>query len=63
MWGCCRRAASLDLSLKAVGAKRDRQFRVQHLQRHRPVVPEIVGQIDRGHAAPAQLALEAVTLG
>jgi len=35
---------------------------VQNLQRDRPIVPEITRQVDRGHAAPAELALEQVTI-
>jgi hypothetical protein len=26
-------------------------------------VPDVVGEVDRGHAAPAQLALDAVVVG
>ena len=53
----------LDLALKALGAERLGQLRVQHLERHRALVPEVVGQKHCGHAAPAQLAFEPVAVG
>jgi hypothetical protein len=36
---------------------------MEDLEGHGPVVPEIVGQEDRGHPTPAELALEAVGRG
>ena len=53
----------LDLALEALGAERVGQLGVQHLERDRALVPQIVGQEDRGHAAPPQLALEPVAVG
>ena len=50
----------------AHGSARDqvsRRLRVKHLERHRTIVPEVVGQIDRSHPAPAKLALEVVAIG
>ena len=35
---------------------------MQHLERDRPVVPKVAGQIDRGHAAPAKLAHDRIAL-
>ena len=35
---------------------------MQHLERDRPVVPEVAGEVDRGHPAAAELALEHVAL-
>jgi hypothetical protein len=35
---------------------------MKDLQGDRPVVPEIVGEIDRSHAAAAELALDHVTI-
>jgi hypothetical protein len=52
----------LDLPQEALGAKRLSQLGVQHLERHRALVPEIVGEEDCGHATPAQLTLEAVAI-
>jgi hypothetical protein len=51
-----------DLPHKALGAEREGQILVQDLEGDRPIVPEIAGQVDRGHAAPAQLALEQVAV-
>ena len=39
-----------------------RKLRMQNLQGDRTVVPEIAGEIDRGHAATAELALERVAV-
>jgi hypothetical protein len=36
---------------------------VQHLERHGVVVPDVLGQEDRGHAAAAELALDRVVTG
>ncbi len=35
---------------------------MQHLERDRPVVPKVVGQVDGGHASPAKLAHDRVTV-
>ena len=48
----------LDLAEEAIAADRGGELGPQHLDRHLPVVPQVLGQIDRGHAAAAQLALE-----
>ena len=53
----------LDLALEALGAERAREIGVQHLERDRPVVPQILGEEDGGHAAPPELALEGVRRG
>ena len=52
----------LDLALEAVGAERLGQFGMEHLEGHRPFVPEVVGQVDRGHAPAPEFALEAVAI-
>ena len=55
MWGCCRLAVT-SISLRNRSAPISaRQLRGQHLERHLPVVPEVVGQVDGRHAALAQL--------
>jgi hypothetical protein len=36
---------------------------VEHLERDRLVVPEVLGELDRRHAAAAKLRLESVALG
>jgi hypothetical protein len=48
----------LDLAQEAVGAEGVGQLRMEELERDRPAAAEVAGQLDRGHAAPAQLALE-----
>ena len=53
----------LDFALKALGAERPRQFRMQHFERHWPLVAEVLGQVNRGHAAASELVLDAVTVG
>jgi hypothetical protein len=52
----------LDLALEALGTERVGQLGVQHLERHRTLVTEVVGQKDRGHATPPKLALETVSI-
>ncbi len=52
----------LDLALEALGAQRAREIGVQHLERDRPVVPQVLGEEDGGHAAPPELALEPVAI-
>ncbi len=53
----------LDLALESLGAEAVGQLRAQHLERHRPVVPEVPGEVDRRHPAAAELALEGVAAG
>ncbi len=52
----------LDLPHKALGAERMGQLLVQDLKGDWPIVPEIARQVDRSHAAPAELALEQVAV-
>jgi hypothetical protein len=51
-----------DLPLEPLRAERRREVRMEHLERDRPVVPEVAGEPDGGHAAAAQLALELVSV-
>jgi hypothetical protein len=53
----------LDLALEALGADGGRELGVEQLQRYRPVVTDVVGEVDRGHAAPPKLTLDAVAVG
>ena len=53
----------LDLALEALGAERVSEIGVQHLERDRPVVPQVLGEEDGGHAAAPELALEGVRCG
>jgi hypothetical protein len=43
-------------------AERGGELRVEHLERDRPVMAKVVRQMDRRHAAPAELALDAVAV-
>ena len=53
----------LDLGQEALGADDGRELGAQHLHRHPPIVPQVLGEIHRGHAARADLVLEAVMAG
>jgi hypothetical protein len=55
--------SGLDLREEALGAHHGRQLGLQDLDRHLAIVAYIVGQIDGGHPALAQLALDAVAVG
>ena len=52
----------LDLAQEPLGAQRARELGVEHLEGHRAVVLEIAGEVDGGHAAAAELALDAVAV-
>ena len=52
----------LDLALEPLGAEGGGELGVEHLERDRPVVPEVAREIDRGHAPAAELALERVAV-
>ena len=58
--GVLQPGGEADLPEEALGAERRGELGVEHLERHRPVVAEVVGEADRGHAAAAELALERV---
>jgi hypothetical protein len=53
----------LDLELEALRAKSPGQLRMEHLERYGTIVPEVIGEIDNGHATPPELALEGVAVG
>ena len=63
MCGCCRRAAILISRRNRSGPSDGGELGAQDLERDRAVVPEVVGEVDRGHAAASELALEAVAVG
>jgi hypothetical protein len=50
----------LDLGQKAFSPDNRSQFRLQDLEGHFAVVLEVVGQVDRGHAALAQFTLDGI---
>ena len=55
-----QRRRRLDLHQESVGAEHRGEFRLQHLDRDLAIVFQIFGEIDRSHAAGAELALDAV---
>jgi hypothetical protein len=48
---------------ESLGADARGQLRVKHLHRDRPIVPDVLGEVDRGHAASAELSLYRVAAG
>ena len=53
----------LDLAQEALAADRRGNLRLQDLDRDLPPVLDVVGQVDGGHAAGADLGLDAVAIG
>ena len=53
----------LDLPAEPLGGESRFAPGVQHLEGHLPAVLEVLGEVDRGHAALAKLALEGVPAG
>ena len=53
----------LDLREEPLGAEHGAELRLEHLDRDLAIVLEVVGEIDRGHAALAELPLDAVAVG
>ena len=52
-----------DLGEEPLGADDGGQFGPQHLDRHAAIVPDVLRQVHGGHAALAELTLEAVSVG
>ena len=52
-----------DLLEKPVGADHRRELGAEHLEGHLAVVPQVAGEVDRGHAPLADLALDGVPVG
>jgi hypothetical protein len=52
-----------DLPEEPLGSERGGELGAQHLERDGPIVPEVVGEIDGGHAATAKLALDPIAIG
>ena len=49
-----------DLAQEAIGTQRMRQLGAEHLERHFAIVLQVAGEIDGGHPADAELALDRV---
>ena len=58
-----QRRGGLDFLDEPVGAEHGGEFGLQDLDRDLAIVLEVLGEVHRGHAARAQLALEAVAVG
>ena len=52
-----------DLLEEALGPEHRGELRMQHLDRHPAMVPHVLGQVDRRHAAGAERTLEPVPAG
>ncbi len=50
----------LDFTEEPFTAQRGGQLRPQHLERHLAAVPQVLGEVHRGHAARADFPLDAV---
>ena len=55
-------SGDLDLAVETVGTEAMGQLGQEHFQRDRSLVLDVLGQIDRGHTAAAQLAVEQVAI-
>ncbi len=53
----------LDLVEKALGTEHGGELGLENLNRDLAVVLHVVGEVDRGHAAGAELALDRVAVG
>ena len=53
----------LDLPEEPLGAQAGGHFGMENLERDRPVVLEIAGEVNRRHPSAADFALEPITIG
>ena len=63
MCGWFSRAVIADLAEEALAGDRLRELRVKDLDRDVAIVLEIAREVDRRHAARAELALDAIPVG
>ncbi len=63
MCGCCEARGDLDLGEEAVAADDGTQLGMQDLDGDLAGVLQVFGEVDGGHAALAQLPLEAIAVG
>ena len=52
-----------DLLEESLRSERGGELGAQDLERDGPIVPEVAGEIDGGHAAASELALDAIAIG
>jgi hypothetical protein len=60
--GVLQLGRGLDLAVEALSAEQRCDGRVEHLERDPTFVPQVGGEIDGGHAASPELALEGVAV-
>jgi hypothetical protein len=60
--GVAQIGGDFDLAQEAIGAHGIGQLGVQHLESHGAPVPQVAGEVHRGHAATTQLALQGVAV-
>ena len=53
----------LNFPLEPFGSDDAGHFRMEHLDRDGPAIAAVLGEIDRGHSAPADLAIDLVPIG
>ena len=61
--GMLQAGCDLDLAEETLAAERGGELGPQHLERHLAPVPEVLGEVHRGHAAGADFPLDAVAVG
>ena len=52
-----------DLLEESLRSERGGELGAQDLERDGPIVPEVVREVDHGHAAASELALDAIPIG
>ena len=55
--------SDVDLAQEALATQYGPEFRPQQLKRHLAAVLEVLSEIDRGHAARADLFLDGIAVG
>ena len=58
MWGCCKPAPESISRRNRSGPRSGGKLWVHHLERDGAIVLQVVGEVDRGHAAATELALD-----
>src|SRR5207245_9789994 len=61
--GMTEARGGLDLPEKPLAAEGGRELRRQHLDRHRPIVLQVPGEVDGCHPSAAELALDSIATG
>ncbi len=63
MWGVLEIGGGRDLLHEPFGPEDSRQLRSQYFDRHLALVLQVLGQVDRRHAAFAEVAFDLVAVG